>query len=72
MLALIDDPGAHARDAQGAAQAAQMLARADAELHRLATGAAERVELARRLGQEIAAGAGLAALVAVLGFAALG
>jgi eukaryotic-like serine/threonine-protein kinase len=72
MLAMIDDPGAHARDAQGAAQAAQMLARADAELHRLATGAAERVELARRLGQEIAAGSGLAALVAVLGFAALG
>ena len=72
MLALIDDPGALARDAQGAAQAAQMLARADAELHRLANGAAERAELARRLGQEIAAGSGLAALVAVLGFAALG
>ncbi len=72
MLSLIDDPGALARDAQGAAQAAQVLARADAELRRLATGAAERVELARRLGQEIAAGVGLAALVAVLGFAALG
>ena len=72
LLALIDDPGALARDAQGAAQAAQVLARADAELHRLANGAAERAELARRLGQEIAAGSGLAALVAVLGFAALG
>jgi hypothetical protein len=72
LLALIDDPGALARDAQGAAQAAQMLARADAELHRLANGAAERAKLARRLGQEIAAGSGLAALVAVLGFAALG
>lgn len=72
MLALIDDPGALARDAQGVAQAAQVLARADAELHRLANGAAERAELARRLGQEIAAGSGLAALVAVLAFAALG
>jgi hypothetical protein len=72
MLALFEDGAARAADVEGAARASAMLAAADAELRRLDGGRAEHTELARRLGQEIAAGSGLAALVATLAFAAFG
>ncbi len=72
MQALLDDADARAADVQGADRAANALAAADAELRRLDQSAAEHGELARRLGQEIAAGSGLAALVATLAFAAFG
>ena len=72
MLALFEDSAARAADDEGAARASAMLAAADAELRRLDGGRAEHTELARRLGQEIAAGSGLAALVATLAFAAFG
>lgn len=72
MQALLEDAEARAADVQGAARAASVLAAADAELRRLDESVAEHGELARRLGQEIAAGSGLAALVAALAVAAFG
>ena len=72
MLALLEDKTAHAADAAGAARATDVLAAANAELQRIDASSAEQTELARRLGQEIAAGSGLAALVAALAFAAFG
>ncbi len=72
MLARIEDPAAREADRLAARNAADAVARIDAVLEQLRTGAAERAELACRLGQEIAAGLGLAALAAVLTIAALG
>jgi hypothetical protein len=72
MLALIEDPLARDADARGARDAAAAVARIDAELLRMRTGTSERARLADRLGQEVAAGVGLAALAAVLTVAALG
>ncbi len=72
MLALVEDPTERGADAQGAQQAAHELAWIDAELTALASGADSRAGVAQRLGQEIAAGAGLAALAAMLLITALG
>jgi hypothetical protein len=72
MLALIEDPLARDADTSGARDAAAAVARIDAELRRIRTGASERAQIAFRLGQEVAAGVGLAALAAVLTVAALG
>jgi hypothetical protein len=72
MLALIEDPLARDADTRGAGDAAAAVARIDAELRRIRTGGSERAQLAYRLGQEVAAGVGLAALAAVLTVAALG
>jgi hypothetical protein len=71
MLNLLEDPTARAADSRGAALVTQAVARIDAELADIAGGAPKRAEQARRIGQEIAAGAGLAALAVVLGLAAL-
>ena len=72
LLALLEDPVAREVDAHGAIAAVNQVARIDAELNQLLTSASERAEQARRLGQELAAGAGLVALAAVLTAAALG
>ena len=72
MLALIDDPAMRDADRQEAQYAADAVARIDAMLLHLRDGASERAALAHRVGQEIAACIGIAALVAVLTTAALG
>lgn len=72
MLALIDDQEARHLDERGVARARAALASADAELRSIDDGAAAREQTARRLGQEVAAGIGLTALVVALGLAALG
>ncbi len=72
MLALIEDEAARAVDADGAARATELIAATNAELERLEAQHAEQTELARRLGQELAAGVGLAALVGTLAVAAFG
>ncbi len=72
MLALVEDAPALEHDARSAENATRMLASADLELRSIETGGEQRSELARRLGQEAAAGLGLAALVTALGFAAFG
>ncbi len=72
MLAALDDPAARSADSHEAQQAADTLGRIDAELARIAGGAAGRNATAQKLGQEIAAGLGLAALATVLAVAALG
>lgn len=72
MLAALDDPAARSADLQEAQRAAAELGRIDAELAQIAGGATDRAMTAQRLGQEIAAGLGLAALATVLAVAALG
>jgi len=72
MLALIEDPAGRTADAREAQIAAAEIARIDAELAQQAAGAAERAVIADRLGQEIAAGIGLAVLATVLAVAVLG
>ena len=72
ILALLENPDARAADAAGAAHAERALAATDAELRRIEGSAASRVELARKLGHEVAAGVGLAALVGALALAAMG
>jgi hypothetical protein len=72
MLALIEDKQARDADTRGAAAASAAVARIDADLRRIRTGGNQRAQLAHRLGQEVAAGIGLAALAAVLTMAALG
>ncbi len=72
MLAALDDPTARSADLQEAQQAVAALGRIEAELAQIAGGTAGRVVTAQRLGQEIAAGLGLAALATVLAVAALG
>jgi hypothetical protein len=71
MLALVDDPAGHDADAREAQVAAVELGRIDAELAQIAAGASSRASVANRLGQEIAAGIGLATLATVLVVAAL-
>jgi hypothetical protein len=71
IVALFADGRARAEDAMGAHQAAERVAAIDTTLQRLADGREERRLLARRIGQEIATGVGLAALAAVLGLATL-
>lgn len=72
MVAVLEDPATRAIDAQEAQQAAMELTRINAELAELAGGGQERMASASRLGQEIAAGFGLAALATALAVAALG
>lgn len=72
MLQALEDPTGRSADAREANEAAQALELIDAELARIATGANERAAEAQRLGQEIAAGIGLATLATVLAVAALG
>jgi hypothetical protein len=72
MLALLEDPPGRNADASGAKLAAAELNRIEAELYAIAVGARERSSTAARIGQEIAAGAGLAALATMLALAVLG
>jgi hypothetical protein len=72
MLTALDDPGARGLDAHEAYLATEELRQIDAELAQIAGGGAARAAAAQRLGQEIAAGLGLAALATVLVVAALG
>ncbi len=72
MLTVIEDPVARARDTQGLKEARRSLDGIDDELARIAAGAPLRAEKARHLGQEIAAGAGLAAVALMLVMMAFG
>jgi eukaryotic-like serine/threonine-protein kinase len=72
MLAALDDPAARTADVYESRLAADELNRIDTELAQIASGARIRAAAADRLGQEIAAGFGLAALAAVLVATALG
>ena len=72
MLAALDDPAARSADSREAQWAAAQLGRLEAELAEIEVGAAGRAAAAQRLGQEIAAGLGLAALATVLVVSALG
>jgi eukaryotic-like serine/threonine-protein kinase len=72
MLHLLDDPAARSADAREAEEAAGALAQVEAELARISGGAQDRAAVATRLGQEIAAGIGLAALSIAMVVAALG
>jgi hypothetical protein len=72
MLQLLDDPAGRSADAREAQEAALKVRHVDAELAQISEGAPGRAEAASRLGQEIAAGLGLAALAAALAVAALG
>jgi hypothetical protein len=71
MLTLLDDPAGRDADARQAQLAAADVGRIDAELAQIAGGSAGRANLANRLGQEIAAGIGLATLATVLAVVAL-
>ena len=73
MLQTLEDPAGRSADAREAHEAAEELKRIDMELAQIAGGA--RGSGGRRqhgLGQEIAAGFGLAALATVLAVAVLG
>jgi hypothetical protein len=72
MLQALEDPAGRSADALGAHQAVRELERIEAELMQITEGAADRSATAARLGQEIAAGIGLAALAVALAVAALG
>lgn len=72
ILALLEDPAGRNSDANGAKLAAAELNRIEAELRSIAAAAAERSSVADRIGQEIAAGVGLAALATMLALAVLG
>ncbi|OJW26385.1 MAG: hypothetical protein BGO51_13705 [Rhodospirillales bacterium 69-11] len=72
IVGLFEDAAARAEDAIGAQQAAAAVARIDAELAQIEAGGEERAVTARRIGQEIAAGAGLLALASMLAMAAFG
>jgi len=72
MVQVLEDPAGRTDDAREAQEAVLGLHGIDAELARIATGSAQRAALAARIGQEVAAGFGLAALAAVLAVAAFG
>jgi hypothetical protein len=72
MLQLLDDPKARSADLREAQEATAALAGLEAELAQINDGSEGRTATANRLGQEIAAGAGLAALAVALVIAALG
>lgn len=72
MLALMGDAAARAGDTEGLKAAERSLKQIDDELARIAVGAAARAGKARQLGQEIAAGAGLAMLALTLAMMAFG
>jgi hypothetical protein len=69
---LLEDHAGHEADSEGLHAALADLARLDAELHDIADGGRRRGVLAARLGQEIAAGIGLAAIATTLLLAAMG
>lgn len=72
LLDLIDDPAAREADEHGLREAEAALRRIDAELRDIAVGAPARADTARRLGQEIAAGSGvLAVILATVGVCVL-
>jgi hypothetical protein len=71
LLQALEDPVERNADAREAQQASETLVRIDAELAHIAVGGPARAATASRLGQEIAAGFGLAALATVLAVAAL-
>jgi len=71
MFALLEDEAAHDTDARNAAKAAARQAEIDQALHDIAQSGQARAEIARRLGQELATGAGLAGLVGMLATLAL-
>jgi hypothetical protein len=64
MLALLDDAVARAADEREAAAAEASVRQIDAELARIVAEAPQRADLARRVGAELAAGAGAVALAA--------
>ena len=72
MLHVLDDRDARTADQEGLRAARDGLARLDSELRDIAEGGPARAAVAARLGQEIAAGVGLAAIAATLILAALG
>jgi hypothetical protein len=72
ILALLQDQAGHATDSEGLRAALAELAEIDAQLHGIVQGGALRAGFAARLGQEIAAGVGLAAITITLMLAAFG
>jgi eukaryotic-like serine/threonine-protein kinase len=72
MRALLEDAAEQAADTEGLRVAESSLAQLDAELLAITDGGARRSAQAARLGQEIAAGIGLAAIAATLILAAMG
>jgi hypothetical protein len=71
-LALLDHPDGHRQDELEARRAAERVAEIDLVLERLGQEGPARAQQARQYGQEIAAGAGLLALAAMLIAAAIG
>jgi hypothetical protein len=70
--ALLEDQAGHAADTEGLQAALTEMAHLDAELRVIAEGGRQRGALAARLGQEIAAGIGLAAIATTLILTAMG
>lgn len=72
ILSLLQDQAGHAADLEGLRAARVSMGGIEAELNEIAEGGRLRAAFATRLGQEIAAGIGLAAVAITLIFAALG
>ncbi len=72
ILTLLQDQAGHAADLKGSVAARANVADIDAELNAIAAGGPMRAAFATRLGQEIAAAVGLAAIAITLILAALG
>jgi eukaryotic-like serine/threonine-protein kinase len=72
ILALLEDRAGQAADADGLNMAVEEVARLDAELRGVTEGSGQRAAIAARLGQEIAAGLGVAAIALTLLLAAFG
>jgi hypothetical protein len=72
ILTILQDQAGHAADLEGLRTARAGLAEIDAELKSVAEGGVLRAAFATRLGQEIAAGVGLAAIAITLILTALG
>jgi hypothetical protein len=66
IVALLDDAAAREADEHGLQRATASVAKIDAELDKIATGAPARLAQARRIGRDVAAGAGLLTLTAAL------
>lgn len=72
LLALLDNPGRRAADAQGLKEAQAALSQIEAERRRLAANAVTRGAHANTLGHEIALGIGMTSLAVSLGWMVLG
>jgi hypothetical protein len=72
LLGILDDPAARAADARDHAAVQEAVRRLDARIASLTRGTEARGETALRLGQEISAVLGLAALAAAIAVAAFG